>query len=199
MRPGGIWEVNNFHVWVRCRWWTRLFYFLGVTGRFFEKKMVFTFLCGMIDFGAIKSFFSHFWLISENSERRFVISVKFWPRMCKLDFFLTRKIKIGEFRCFECFKHCFSSNFRNSRVLRGLCKDEFRVLLFWKVNFRGVLKLRTWNSFFWILNAFIHFFIDQKSILKFLSFNFRAFCPKISLKALILGDFFNFLNFWYTS
>ena len=43
------------------------------------------------------------------------------------------------------------------RVLGGLRKDEFWVLLFRKVNFRGVLKLRTWNSFFWILNAFIHF------------------------------------------
>ena len=37
-------------------------------------------------------------------------------------------------------------------------------------------------------------FINEKSILKLLSFNFWGFCPKISLKTWILGDFFNVLN-----
>ena len=32
----------------------------GANGPVFREKMVFTFLCGMIDFGAIKSFFFTF-------------------------------------------------------------------------------------------------------------------------------------------
>ena len=47
--------------------------------------------------------FSYFWLIFENSERRFVISEEFWSRMYKLDFFSAQKLKIGEFRFFEYF------------------------------------------------------------------------------------------------
>ena len=41
MRPGGIRKVINFPIWVGCRSWTRLFYFLGLTGRFFEKKSIY--------------------------------------------------------------------------------------------------------------------------------------------------------------
>ena len=46
--------------------------------------------------------------------------------------------------------------FQKSRYGRGPCKAEFRALLFRKVNFRGVWKLKSWNSFFRIFNAFIN-------------------------------------------
>ena len=91
--------------------------------------------------------FSYFRLIFEHSERRFVISKEFWSGMCKLDFFLAQKLKIGEFRFFEYFL-----KFRNFSVFLlktdRIQKEEYFFELKFFTDHKSVLRISPCGKIF---------------------------------------------------